>query len=582
MLHTVNSTTLDVIRSTTTLVSGACSYVCLFRRDRLKPGSIFDVLKEHTAFNAAYNSSERESEHASTCQEGTREDIMSKISAWVKINNDRPICWLEGPAGSGKSTVAHTIAKQCTIEQQLAASFFFSRGKGDRSDTTKFFPTFAYQLASFLPAIQTSMQCTLATDSSIPFQCLEDQIKKLIVNPILTIAEPYSSMIVIIDGLDECGGHTDLVQELIRLLVDTTHQLPFRFLFTSRPEAHIQKTFKSPSIQSKTYNLSLRDYNAHDDIRKYLQLRLSNIRDDDEELMQDIPRPWPSQEDLGVLVEQSDGLFIYVSTLLRFVADGNGLPQQKLEVAMRAHTGVDPLYDQVLSEARKFDQFERVIGAIIFLRQFITVRQLEQFLQLQSGAVRLALRGCQSILVINDEESVRPYHASLRDFLGDSDRAKKHFLDAMKHHVALLVDCLKLIVAHIEDDMKGGEHLDYAYQNWCYHFSLTLLHGGALNYIDSCLGDQMETFMVTMQQKWLKLWIYNLGGFGVVEAVGKDCGAVLERMAVGLFILRIGKYLTDVHLTQHSPQWKSVMNILKQIQNVVEVCELMEIFNLMC
>src|SRR5436190_9873198 len=111
--------------------------------------TVFDLLKDHTAFNAAYNSMEREEEHASTCQEGTRKAILGKISAWVdgRDGNDSPICWLQGPAGSGKSTVAHTIAKQCADHGKLAFSFFFSRGKKDRSDTTKFFPTFAYQLA---------------------------------------------------------------------------------------------------------------------------------------------------------------------------------------------------------------------------------------------------------------------------------------------------------------------------------------------------------------------------------------------------------------------------------------------------
>jgi hypothetical protein len=50
-------------------------------------------------------------------------------------------------------------------------------------------------------------------------------------------------MIIIIDGLDKCGEEV-LLKELIRLLIDTTTQLPFRFLFTSRPETHVQHTFE--------------------------------------------------------------------------------------------------------------------------------------------------------------------------------------------------------------------------------------------------------------------------------------------------------------------------------------------------
>jgi hypothetical protein len=156
----------------------------------------------------------------------------------------------------------------------------------------------------------------LKGDPSIPFQCLGDQIKKLIIRPIRTIAEPISPMIAIIDGLDECN-EKDLLRELIQLHVDTTNRrLPFRFLFSSRLEPHIQQIFESPSAESRTYFLALRDFNARDDIREYLRLHLSEIREKERRLMRGVPRPWPSREDLEVLVDQSEGLFIYVSTLV--------------------------------------------------------------------------------------------------------------------------------------------------------------------------------------------------------------------------------------------------------------------------
>jgi len=521
------------------LVSADCSYRCLSCHDRLKPGSLFDILTPYTAFNAAYNSGERESEHASTCLEDTRKDVINKISAWVEGNHNPPVCWLEGPAGSGKSTIAHTIAEQCANKQQLAFTFFFSRGKLGRSDTSKFFPTFAYQLASFVPTTQPSMRGALANDPSLPFQRLEDQMKKLVVGPISTIVGPISSFTVVIDGLDECGGDVGLVQELIQLLVDTTTRLPFRFLLVSRPEAHIRWMFESSPIREKTYRLSLRDFYARDDVRKFLRSHLSKLREVENELMRYVPRPWPSQEELEVLVDQSDGLFIYVSTLVKFVADRNGLPQRKLQAAMRAHTGVDPLYNQVLSEARQFDQLERVLGAIIFLRPIFTVHALEQFLQLQSGGVRLALRGCQSILAIpdvDDDGTILPYHASLQDFLTDHNRAGNHFLDAMKHCISILADCIKLIMAETENNAEGGKHLDYAWQNWCHHFLLVLLHERDTSHIESSFQDWLGTFMMKMQQQWLKLWFYKLGDLRTLNTVNHDCHLVLERL-VSLLIV---------------------------------------------
>jgi len=74
-------------------VSADGSYRCLLRHDCLNPGSLFDMLMPYIAFNAAYNSGERESEHASTCLENTRKDVINNISVWVEGNHNQPVCW---------------------------------------------------------------------------------------------------------------------------------------------------------------------------------------------------------------------------------------------------------------------------------------------------------------------------------------------------------------------------------------------------------------------------------------------------------------------------------------------------------
>jgi ABC-type iron transport system FetAB ATPase subunit len=144
-------------------------------------------LQNHAALNAAHNSLERESEQASVCLENTREEILNRISKWSENRADYPICWLQGPAGSGKSTIAHTIAQQCAHNGKLAFSFFFSRGKPSRSDTTKFFATFAYQLAQSFPVVQASMRQVLLRNPSIVSQRLHNQMKDLIIYPLLAI-----------------------------------------------------------------------------------------------------------------------------------------------------------------------------------------------------------------------------------------------------------------------------------------------------------------------------------------------------------------------------------------------------------
>jgi hypothetical protein len=413
-------------------------------------------------------------------------------------------------------------------------SFFFSRGKQDCSDTTKFVPTFAYQLAQAFDTIQPSMRRTLTDHPSIIRLRLRDQIEKLIIRPALTIPRPIQPMVIVIDSLNE-SSNNDLLCDLIRLLIITTDNIPFRFLFTSRPESHIQQTFQSPSTRRKTCFLSLRDFRAHSDIRNYLQLQLSEIRDRNDYLMRDVPRPWPSLQALEVLIDQSDGLFIYVSTLVKFVADiMTGLPQEKLRAVMTTHRGVDPLYHQVLSAAQKFQGFHQVLGAIIFLRHPLIISDLGQLLQLQSSHVRLALDGCQSVLAVpdSDQDAVHPYHASLREFLTDHDRAGAHFFDPQVCHVSILVACLQLI--RMNENYDGGNHLFYACQNWCYHFSSALSHHATISSINA--RSNVTTLLKQMEQQWLKIWMYGLEDYSSFTTACIDCESIVEKMKVSNFM----------------------------------------------
>jgi NACHT domain len=515
---------------------------------RLGTASIFDMLKTHIATNAAYNSRERELEHALICQKGTRDEVLANLSAWAGGNPEHPVCWLEGPAGSGKSTIANTIAQQYDHhgndkQPVLAFGFSFSRGKADRSDTIKFVPTFAYQLTKALPGVEPHILSSLMNEQSIADLRLQDQIMKLIINPIIGFQNQHTipPMIIVVDGLDECSDD-DGLQKLIQLLIRITdHISSFRLLFTSRPESHIQQIFEIASITDKVYSLSLRDFDACNDISNYLQLEISQIRQRNDALMRDVPHPWPSRQELEVLVKQSDGLFIYASTLVKFVADKKGLPQEKLQVAMTTHRGVDPLYDQVLSAAQSFDYFEQVVGTIIYLRYSLTVNELGGLLQLSSSCIRQGLRGCQSIFAIpdTDQEPVHPYHASLRDFLMDQNRAKAHFLDPQKFRISILVCCLRLIGMN-ENYPEDDKHLRYACKNWCYHLSDAFSHQVTIDMINAHwlqqYGDlDLVTAMKRMECHWLRTWMCGVGSVDDLLNVHQDCGFAIDKIEVCCF-----------------------------------------------
>ena len=288
----------------------------------------------------------------SRCMEGTRQEVIGQIIAWIDGGNDQPMCWLYGAAGSGKSAISRTIAEWCAQSDRLGGSFFFLRGPGRRSSITHFISTLAYNLAFFVPTTRPYIERVLQRDQYITQRSFERQFQQLIADPIRSAVIPPLPMVIIVDALDECddkGMIADFIEIVAHAIAN--HRLPLCFLFTSRVEEHIRQQFSISPALPMTHCLALENFYATNDIRTFFRSRFSKIYQQKQRLMRDISFPWPSESDLHKLVEKSSGSFIFAFTLINFVNDGSDLPHRKLQVALESHNGLDPLYTQVLQTA---------------------------------------------------------------------------------------------------------------------------------------------------------------------------------------------------------------------------------------
>ncbi|EIW86060.1 hypothetical protein CONPUDRAFT_41711, partial [Coniophora puteana RWD-64-598 SS2] len=120
------------------------------------------------------------------------------------------IIWLSGEAGSGKSSIAHTLAQEFHDAGALAATFSFSRTDSKRGNTAYFIPTIAYQLGLLHPLAREVITKAITDDTQLlnPEKSRHHQFTHLVLKPIEVLKtiwmESGKTMVMLFDGLDQC------------------------------------------------------------------------------------------------------------------------------------------------------------------------------------------------------------------------------------------------------------------------------------------------------------------------------------------------------------------------------------------
>jgi hypothetical protein len=148
-------------------------------------------------------------------------------------------------AGTGKSTIARTVAQKYFDQSRLAASFFFSRGGGDVGNASKFVTTVAIQLAD-KSALCRHISSAISEHSGITNLSLCDQWQILVLGPLskLQSSGHHTSYVLVVDALDECDDDMG-IKLIMQLLaeVQALKAVQLKVFLTSRPEVPIRYGF---------------------------------------------------------------------------------------------------------------------------------------------------------------------------------------------------------------------------------------------------------------------------------------------------------------------------------------------------
>jgi len=481
--------------------------------------------------NAIFNSNSIES--PSFCHPKTRVQVLENIHRWIHGDN-RHIFWLKGLAGSGKSTIARTIAQDCSnsqtgCESLWVATFFFS-DKVRSAD--QLVTSIAHQLMTH-PPFGEILGETLWRDSGALGILLPDQWMRMIWDPLSKMETKLLTLVIVIDALDECEEQEKLTQFLRRVEENSqAGQVRLRLLVTSRMTVLDYFT-------RQTSSCALQDIPVHEDIRIFLNNTLKK-------------ETVACDKQIDDLVRMSGGLFLWAETARRYITKGPKhtlMKRDRLEEILAGHKdsetikALDSIYSTVLEsplrdsektiekekDLKKFRRkvevctsIKRLLGDIVVLFSPLSPKSLGGLISQSPNNIRATLQDYRAIIDVpeDDSRSLRMHHACFGEFLFDEQRSgsgKISFhVNSQQAHREMTTHCIRVMREMLRQNICGcaslcapitemkeeniASEINYACRHWTKHLrqskSFTIESADVLSFLKAHFIHWLETMSV--------------------------------------------------------------------------------------
>ncbi|KAF9445996.1 hypothetical protein P691DRAFT_734046 [Macrolepiota fuliginosa MF-IS2] len=571
------------------------------------------LLAGHVIPKAGFDSSD----HPPGCHPGTRLDISGSILTWAhNLAREYRVLWLNGPAGVGKSAILQTIAE---IEAKsgssiLGATLFFSRPKS-RDDAQCVFITIAYQLSMRYRPYRNYIIELLTFDPRLIEKSLAEQFEMFIVQPFAVkklLAGLRDTVLIILDGLDECNGE-EAQRQIIFLIGKFSLEYPMSpliWLVASRPEPHIFSAFSSKAITSSWEEMQVpvdSDQGCRD-VERYLRDNFEEIR---ERYPQSIPsseQQWPAEVDFSKIAARSSGLFVFPSTIIRFIGDtdyANPVSQLKIVLGVidsTSSTGtaknpfalLDALYTRILSEIHR-----DVLRTTMYLLALYTGKLVFSdsdsnmvlgvacnWFGVTQGDAYGALRKLHSVLKIpapqkafdSDEGALKPFHASFFDYLVTHSRSGAFYVGAPEIIQRHLLRCIHVLEACHSVEMSNVDmnrinlswppssppsQRDGSFaQHNAFYSSRDILIKVPHKYVNEPVLHEFNRLSSFFQDLDSELWILNIRVEGMCQYLTSAFRTCFEDWGVLKTIPLVSFNTEDIRLDEtvlltlvHSPDW---------------------------
>ena len=360
-------------------------------------------------------------------QEGTREWVFNEVENWLDDrNSENRVMVISSNAGMGKSVISAVICKRMQEAGRLSGSHFCQYNNARYRNPQLMLQSLACHLYHALPEYKQALVKQLSRNlgKDLNNMGVEELFALLFKEPLSTVADPGTNMLMAIDGLDESDYQER--NELLDVLANHLCKLPYwiRFLCTTRPERNIAAALK----HLKPFQLESKDDKNMEDIKLFIENRTQHLI-----------KPDKKRAIVEKLVEKSEGLMLYAYFLVSFIEENTSFVDQgnlddslPLAISSACHSYFKRLENELKKEVGVNEEdFLNVLSAIIASREPMPIDFVSKLLgpnvnsPLARRKVLKAISSVSSLLPIRDG-CLHVIHKSVKDWLTDTSCYGEH------------------------------------------------------------------------------------------------------------------------------------------------------------
>ncbi|CAE6336182.1 unnamed protein product [Rhizoctonia solani] len=462
------------------------------------------------------------------CLDGTREGILDALIEWTQTRHtSQSLMWISGQVGMGKTAIATSLCQRLHDTQTLAGSFFCRLDDPDSSNPLQLFNNLIYSIANRFSPYAQELAKVIRADRGLCTSHLGIRYEHLIKRPLQRLSSLSASapLVVVVDGLDQCGSHEGS-QRILKKLDEMSRIVSWlKVIVTARPVGPIREYFENSCPHKRVVHLQ--DYDASPDIRTYIEDGLGSVARQER---------WP-ENTIHKLCSMSCGVFLWASKAIEYIKSPILASFPRLKKTLNNQKSpmmdhLDTVYAGALSAAIGSNEdevkeaFLRCVGAIIAISEHKPLAMPNlQYLMIVAGSIDLLtleriVKSLGPLLHTKDGNRIRFYHPSFKDFITTPSRSGPFCIQLSQYDAEPTVCCLRIMhrdlrfnicgletshllnseVPDLQDRIEAyiGPALKYACTHWIDHF-IASSDERALNEIKKMLeGPQMMYWIEAM------------------------------------------------------------------------------------